>query len=112
MGAVSGGNVGGLTSLLSAATGGGGGGLTSNPLFQSMLGGIAGNLTSKLGIGSGVANTAIGALLPMLLSKLGGAAKSNGDSDGIGAADIMALAGGGGGGVMGAAKGMLGGLMK
>lgn len=112
MGAVTGGNMGGVTDLLTSALGGGGSSLTSNPLFQSLLGGIAGNLTSKLGLGSGVANTALGAVLPMLLSKIGGAAQANGDADGIGLDDIMALAGGGGstGGLLGKAAGMLGGM--
>lgn len=109
MGAVTGGNGDGIASMLSSVMGGGSG-MTSNPLFQSILGGVAGNLTSKLGIGSGVANTAIGAILPMLLSKVGGAAQANGDTDGIGVDDLMALAGGGGGGMLGKAAGMLGGM--
>jgi len=112
MGAVKGGNIGGVTSMLTGAlSGGGGGGLTSNPIFQSILGGVAGKLTSKLGIGNGMANTALGAVLPMLLQNIGGAAQQNGDTDGIGLDDIMAIAGGGGGGILGAAKGMLGGML-
>ena len=111
MGAITGGNGDGLSSMLSSVMGGGGSGMTSNPIFQSILGSVAGNLTSKLGIGSGVANTAIGALLPMLLSKVGGAAQANGDTDGIGLDDLMAIAGGGGGGgILGKAAGMLGGM--
>lgn len=110
MGAVTGGNGDGIASMLSGVMGGGSG-MTSNPLFQSILGSVAGNLTSKLGIGSGVANTAIGAILPMLLSKIGGAAQANGDTDGIGLDDLMAIAGGGGGGgMLGKAAGMLGGM--
>jgi hypothetical protein len=110
MGAVTGGNGDGIASMLSSVMGGGGASMTSNPMFQSILGSVAGNLTSKLGIGSSTANTAIGALLPMLLSKVGGAAAANGDTDGIGVDDLMALAGGGGGGMLGKAAGMLGGM--
>jgi len=111
MGALTGGNGDGIASMLSSVMGGGGSSMTSNPIFQSILGSVAGNLTSKLGIGSGVANTAIGALLPMLLSKIGGAAQANGDTDGIGLDDLMAIAGGGsGGGLLGKAAGMLGGM--
>ena len=112
MSAVQGGNVAGVSSLLTGAlSGGGSSGITSNPIFQSILGAVAGKITSKLGLGSGVVNTALGAVLPLLMSKMGGAAQANGDTNGIGLDDIMAVAGGGGGGVMGAAKNMLGGML-
>jgi len=111
MGALTGGGGDGIASMLSGVMGGGSG-MTSNPLFKSILGSVAGNLTSKLGIGSETANMAIGAILPMLLSKIGGAAQANGDTDGIGLDDLMAIAGGGsgGGGLLGKAAGMLGGM--
>ena len=112
MGALTSGNIGGLTSLLGSATGGGtASGLMSNPIVAGIVGTLVGKLTNNLGMGSGLAQTAATTLVPMFLSKIGGAAKEHGDDDGIGAADLTAVLGGGGG-MLGKAAGMLGGFLK
>ena len=118
MGAVTGGNVGGITDMLSAAVGGGGDGLLNNMIFKGIAGDFITKATSSLGIGQGLAQSAAAGLIPMLLSKIGGAAKSAGDTDAIDASSIMSVFGAGGGladkakdMLGGAAGGMLGKLM-
>lgn len=120
MGAATSGKFGEISSLLKLAGGGAGlSSLTSNPIFTSILGGFAGKLVAKLGLGSGVANSVAGAALPLILSKLGGeATKQGGDSLDLGT--ITKLLGGGAAGSAGGAlgglaeqaKGMLGGFGK
>ena len=107
MGAATSGKFGEISSLLKMASGGSTmSSLTSNPVFASILGGFVGKLTSKLGLGSGVANSVAGAALPLIMSKLGGeATKQGGDS--LDLASITKLLGGG---AAGAAGGALGGL--
>lgn len=107
MGAATSGQFGEISSLLKLAGGGAGlGALTSNPLFSTILGGFAGKLVSKLGLGSGVANTVAGAALPLIMSKLGGAATKEGG----GALDLGSITKLLGGGAAGSAGGALGGL--
>lgn len=121
MGAATSGKFGEIGSLLKLAGGGGTtlSSLSSNPIFSSILGGFAGKLVAKLGLGSGVANSVAGAALPLIMSKLGDAAtKEGGDSLDLGT--ITKLLGGGAassaGGALGGlaeqAKGMLGGFGK
>ena len=115
MGALKGGNIGGLAGLLNSAAGGAEpNALMSNPIVSGIVGNLVGKFTNNLGMGSGIAQTAAATLIPMFLSKIGGAAKANGTDDGIGVDDLMAVVGGGGGaaGMLGKAAGMLGGLFK
>ena len=118
MGAATSGNFGGISDLLSLAGGGADtSGLMGNPIFKSILGGFAGKMVSKLGIGSGIANTVAGAALPMILGKLGGETTKDGGGLDLGA--ITKLVGGGAAGAAGGAlggladqaKGMLGGIL-
>ena len=120
LGAATSGNIGGISSLLKLAGGGAGlNSLTANPLFSSILGGFTGKLTAKLGLGSGVANSVAGAALPLIMSKLGGAATKEG-GDSLDLASITKLVGGGAagaaggalGGIADQAKGLLGGFGK
>lgn len=107
-GALTGGNVGGVLDMLKGATGGGGGGLLHNTVYQGIAGSFVSKITSSLGFSPGVASTVSGIALPMIMSKIGGAAKAEGDSDGIDQSSVMSLLGGGGG-IAGALGGLLGG---
>ena len=121
MGAISGGNVDGILGMLSGAVGGGGG-LMDNPIFKGIAGNFVGKMTSSLGLESGMAGTISSMVLPMIMSKIGGATQAAGDTDGIDAGSMMSalgldagsllggLAGGGGAGdLLGKAASMLGG---
>ena len=110
MGALTSGGLDKVSGLLSGFSGGGSSSLlSSNPLASGIVGNLVTKLTGKLGIGEGMASTAATMLIPMLLSKIGGAAKDAGDSDELDMSSIMGVLGGGGGGLMDQAKGMLGG---
>lgn len=143
MGAVTGGNSGDVMSMLSSFTGGGGGGamgalagltggggggvggMMKNMVFAGIAKNFVGKLTSQLGIPSGIANTVSTMALPMIIGKISGAANDASEGEGINAAGLMKVLGGGGGamGALGslmggggdnpldAAKGALGGLM-
>ena len=118
MGAVTGGNVDGVLGMLKSAVGGGGagagGGLMQNMVYQGIAGSFVSKLTSKLGLSSGIASTVSSMALPMIMSKLGGAAKAEGDSDEIDASSVMSMLGVGGGaaGMLGKAASMFGGGKK
>lgn len=117
--AISGGNVDGIVGMLQSAVGGGGGGggLVQNMVYKSIAGNFIGKLTSKLGLGEGMAGTISSIALPMIMSKLGGATQAAGDTEGIDAGSMMSalgldagslLGGGGAAGMLGKAAGMLG----
>ena len=141
MGAVTGGNSDGVMSMLSGLAGGGGGGamgalsglaggggaggMMKNMVFAGIAQNFVGKLTGQLGIPAGIANTVSTMALPMIMGKISGAANDASEGEGINAAGLMKVLGGGGGalgalgGLMGgggdnpldAAKGALGGLM-
>lgn len=130
MGAVSKGNTSDVMSMFSSLTGGGGvggggsamgalaglagggnsgggvGSMMKNMVFAGIAQNFVGKLTSKLGIPAGIANSVSSMALPMILGKIGGAAKGATPGEGIDAAGLMKVLGGGGG-----ALGALGGLM-
>jgi len=122
MGAVTGGDSAGVMSMLSGLTGGGGGGMMQNMVFSGIAQNFIGKLTG-MGLPSGIASTISSMALPMIMGKIGGAADEASEGEGINAAGLMKVMGGGGGalgalgGLMGggnpldAAKGALGGLM-
>lgn len=123
MGAVTGGDSAGVMSMLSGLTGGGGGGgMMQNAIFSGIAQNFIGKLTG-IGLPSGIAGTISSMALPMIMGKIGGAANEASEGEGINAAGLMKVMGGGGGalgalgGLMGggnpldAAKGALGGLM-
>jgi hypothetical protein len=123
MGAVTGGNSDGVMSMLSGLTGGGGGGgMMQNMVFAGIAKNFIGKLTG-MGLPDGIASTVSSMALPMIMGKIGGAADEASEGEGINAAGLMKVMGGGGGalgalgGLMGggnpldAAKGALGGLM-
>ena len=109
--AVSSGNVDGILGMLKSATGGtgGGGDLMSNMVYKGIAGNFIGKLTSKLGLGDGVASTISSMALPMIMSKLGSATQSAGDSDGIDASSLMGVLGMDAGGMLGGAAKFFGG---
>lgn len=125
MGAVSGGNMDGILGMLQGAVSGGGsggGGLMDNPIVKGIAGNFIGKLTGSLGMDNGIAGTISSLALPMIMSKIGGAAQAHGDTDGIDAGSVMGalgldagdllggLAGGGAAGdLLGKAADMLGG---
>jgi len=139
MGAVTGGDSDGVMSMLSGLAGGGGGGamgalaglaggggaggMMKNMVFAGIAKNFVGKLTGQLGIPAGIANTVSTMALPMIIGKISGAANDASEGEGINAAGLMKVLGGGGGalgalgGLMGggnpldAAKGALGGLM-
>ena len=122
MGAVTGGDSAGVMSMLSGLTGGGGGGLMQNALFSGIAQNFIGKLTG-MGLPSGIASTISSFALPMIMGKIGGAANEASEGEGINAAGLMKVMGGGGGALgalaglagggnpLDAAKGALGGLM-
>lgn len=108
--AVTSGNVDGILGMLKSATGGAGGGdLMSNMVYKGIAGNFIGKLTSSLGLGDGVAGTISSVALPMIMSKLGNATQSAGDSDGIDASSLMGVLGMDAGGLLGNASKLLGG---
>lgn len=64
---------GGIGGALSGLTGGGGGGgiggMVKNAVYQNIASNFIGKLTSKLGIGPGIANQVSSIALPMIMSK-------------------------------------------
>ena len=124
MGAVTGGKSGDVMSMLSSLTGGGGGGgamgalagladggggvggMMKNMVFAGIAKNFVGKLTGQLGIPAGIANTVSTMALPMIMGKISGAANDASEGEGINAAGLMKVLGGGGG-----AAGLLGGLM-
>ncbi|PHI19573.1 hypothetical protein CEQ90_11910 [Lewinellaceae bacterium SD302] len=111
MGAVSGGNVGGVLDMLKGATGGGEGvsGLMQNMVYKSIAGNFINKATSALGIPESMATTVSSLALPMILNKIGGAAQEAGDTDEIDQGSVMSALGLDAGGLMGKAKDLLGG---
>ena len=109
--AVTSGNVDGILGMLKSATSGasGGGDLMSNMVYKGIAGNFIGKLTSSLGLGDGVASTISSVALPMIMSKLGSATQSAGDSDGIDASSLMGVLGMDAGGLLGNASKLLGG---
>ena len=109
--AVSGGNVDGILGMLKSATGGGegGGDLMSNMVYKGIAGNFIGKLTSSLGLGEGIAGTISSVALPMIMSKIGGATQSAGDSDGMDASSLMSVLGMDAGSLLGNAGKLLGG---
>ncbi|MEM6319793.1 MAG: DUF937 domain-containing protein [Bacteroidota bacterium] len=106
---IGGGGGGGAMGALAGLAGGGGGGvggMMKNMVFSGIAQNFVGKLTSKLGIPAGIANSVSSMALPMIMGKIGGAAQSATPGDGIDAAGLMKVLGGGGG-----ALGALGGLM-
>lgn len=109
-GALSGGNIGGILDMVKSATGGSsGGGLAQNALYQGIAGNFIGKLTSKLGLGEGVASTVSSLALPMILNKLGGAAQAEGETDEIDQSSLLGALGMDAGGLLGKAGDLLGG---
>lgn len=124
MGAVTGGNMDGILGMLQGAVGGNAGGnagLMSNPLVKGIAGNFIGKMTNSLGLDEGIAGTISSLAIPMIMSKIGGAAQAHGDTDGIDAESVMgalgldagdllsSLAGGGAAGdLLGKAADMLG----
>jgi uncharacterized protein YidB (DUF937 family) len=89
MGAVSGGNVGGVLDMLKSATSGNSGGLVENMVYKSIAGNFINNITSKLGLSEGIASTVSSLALPMIMEKIGGAAKAAGDTNEIDKSSVM-----------------------
>ena len=90
--AMTGGNVRGIMGMFSSMTGGGGGGgLVQNMVFKGIAGNFIGKLTSKLGIGEGMAGTISSMALPMILSKIKGAASD--DSGEVSQSGLMSMMG-------------------
>ena len=119
-GALAGGNVDGILGMLKSATGGGdaGGGLVQNMVYKGIAGSFISKATSALGLSEGVAGTISSVALPMIMSKIGGAASAQGDTDDIDQSSLMGALGldagsllkGAAGGLLGkAAGGLLGG---
>jgi len=130
MGAVTGGDSDGVMSMLSGLAGGGGGGgamgalaglaggggggvggMMKNMVFAGIAKNFVGKLTGQLGIPAGIANTVSTMALPMILGKISGAANDASEGEGINAAGLMKVMGGGGGDPLDAAKGALGGIL-
>ena len=108
--AISGGNVDGILGMLRSATGGAGGGeLMGNAVYQGIAGNFIGKLTGSLGLDQGIAGKVSSIALPMIMSKIGGATKQEGESDGINAGSLMKVMGMDAGGLLGKAGGLLGG---
>ena len=114
--AISGGNVGGILDMLKGATGGGGGGgaagLMQNMVYKGIAGNFISKLTSKLGVPESMASTVSSLALPMILSKIGGAAQAEGDTDEIDQSSVMSALGLDAGGLLGKAGDLLGGGKK
>jgi len=124
MGAVTGGDTDGVMSMLSGLTGGGdggamgalaglaggggAGGMMKNMVFAGIAKNFVGKLTGQLGIPAGIANTVSTMALPMIMGKISGAANNASEGEGINAAGLMKVLGGGGG-AMGALGSLLGG---
>lgn len=109
MGAVGGGNVSGVLDMLKGAVGGGGGGLVENMVYKSIAGNFINKATSSLGLSDDMASSISGLALPMILSKVGGAAQEAGDTDEIDQSSVMSALGLDAGGLMNKAKDLLGG---
>ena len=108
-GLAGGGNGGGAMGALAGLAGGGGGGvggMMKNMVFAGIAKNFVGKLTGQLGIPDGIANTVSSMALPMIMGKISGAANDASEGEGINAAGLMKVLGGGGG-----ALGALGGLM-
>ncbi|MEC4113131.1 hypothetical protein [Myroides pelagicus] len=85
---ISGGDLGALTSLL----GGGTSNLLSNPMVMGMITNLVGSLTSKLGLGEGIANNFATAVIPKIISSI--VSKNNDDADGFQLTDLLSSLGG------------------
>ena len=107
MGAVSGGNVGGVLDMLKSATGGNSGGLVENMVYKGIAGNFISNITSKLGLSEGIASTISGFALPMIMEKIGGAAQAAGDTDEIDQSSVMNALGLDGGSLLSKAAGSI-----
>ena len=107
--AISGGNVGGILDMLKGASGGNAGGLMQNMVYKGIAGNFVNKLTSSLGVPESMASTVSSVALPFIMSKLGGAAKAEGDSDDIDQSSVMSMLGLDAGGLMGKAGDLLGG---
>jgi hypothetical protein len=118
--AITGGNVGGILDMLKSAAGSGGtGNLIQNTVYKGIAAQFISKVTSALGIPESMAQQVASVALPMILSKLGGAAQSAGDSDEIDQRSVLEAMGldagsllGKAGGELGKKLGGLGGLFK
>ncbi|MTG97668.1 MULTISPECIES: hypothetical protein [Myroides] len=86
---ISGGDLGALTSLL----GGGTSNLMSNPMVMGMITNLVGSLTSKLGLGEGIAKNFAGSVIPGIIESL--VSKSKGGESGFQITDLISSFGGG-----------------
>ena len=92
MSAVSGGNVSGILGMFS----GGEGGMLQNMVYQGIAKNFIGNITSKLGVSSDIANMVSSSALPMIMSKIGGkAADTDGNVSQNGLMSALGMEGGG-----------------
>ncbi len=98
MGAITEGNTEGVLGMFSSLTGGSGGGVGSmmkNMVFSGTAKNLIGKLTGKLGLPAGIASSISTMVLPMILNKIKGAASDATEGDGVDAAGLMEVLGGG-----------------
>lgn len=103
-GAISGGNISQITSLL------GSGSSSSNPMVSNIVSNLVSNLTEKVGIGKSTADSFAKSIVPKVMDMLGSKNSSSSDSFDVGGV-ISSLGGGSskGGGIMGKIGGLFGG---
>ena len=75
MGAVSGGNLGGVMGLFGKSSGGGG--LVQNMVYKSIAGSFINKITSKFGIPESMASTVSSFALPMIMEKISGSVSND-----------------------------------
>ena len=113
--AISGGNIGGILSMVKGAAGStgagaaGASGLMQNAVYQGIAGNFISKLTGKLGIPASMAQTVSSYALPFIMSKVAGKARAAGDTDEVDQGSLMSVLGMDAGGLLGKASGMLGG---
>lgn len=92
--AIAGGNVSGILDMLKGATGSGGAGdLMQNMVYKGIAASFINKLTSAIGIPESMAQQVSSIALPMIMSKIGGAAKEAGDTDEIDKSSVMSALG-------------------
>ena len=107
--AIAGGNVSGILDMLKSAAGSGGAGdLAQNTVYKGIAAKFINKVTGALGIPESMAEQVSSVALPMIMSKIGGAAKSAGDTDEIDKSSAMEALGLDAGSLLGKAGGELG----
>ena len=105
MSQVTGGNVDGVLGMFKSFTGGG---LENNSIFGSIKGMFMKKIMTNMGLPESVAGLVSGTGMSSIIGGLASKIQADGDTDEIDAGSLMNVLGGGGG-IMGAVTGMLGG---